>query len=395
MAAGLASGDISAGAVGTVAYVDDTRVWAFGHPLDGAGRRSLFLQDAYVYAVVNNPVQVEGVSTYKLAVPGHNVGLLSGDGLSAVAGTVGNLPPRFPLRVIARDLDTGRQRVMNVEIADETALDLPTGTSSLSLVGAGAVAQAGSTILGGGAPSRQTGHLCVRIQLRERKAPLRFCNRYVTRGGLEGDEGAGLGVAGPMATDFLDAVTQLDEFNFGTLAVTNVEVNLKARRGLRQAFLVKASAPDVARRGRTLRVRARIQQVRGPAEWRTIRVRVPRGMPSGPRELLLQGAPSDEAAGLEIDLSELLFGFEEEEDGESTAETGPRTLGALARSIARIGRYDGVKASFVPPDEDDLSLEELGEDPDGPEGIARREREVYEDPELRLSGSVRVPVIVE
>ncbi|CAA9488015.1 MAG: hypothetical protein AVDCRST_MAG85-1060, partial [uncultured Solirubrobacteraceae bacterium] len=187
MAAGYASGDITAGAVGTVAYVDDRKVWAFGHPLDSAGRRSLFLQDAYVYTIVNNPVAVEGASTYKLAVPGHNVGILSGDGLSAVAGTLGILPARFPLKVTATDQDTGRTRVITTEIADENALDLPTGTSSLSFVGAGAVAQAAATILGGGAPARQTGEMCARIQFRERKAPLRFCNRYVTRSGASED----------------------------------------------------------------------------------------------------------------------------------------------------------------------------------------------------------------
>jgi len=394
MAAGLASGDVTAGSVGTVTYVDEGRVWAFGHPLDAAGRRSLFLQDAYVYAVVNNPVGVEGVTTYKLAVPGHNVGILSGDGLSAVAGTLGNLPPRFPMKVVAQDLDTGRQSVANIEIADENALDLPTGSSSLSFVGAGAVAQAGTTVLGGGAPARQTGEMCARIYLRESPRPLRFCNRYVTRGGGGFEEGGSLGVAGPMAGDFVEAVTQLDEYNFAALTVTRVEVNLKVRRGLRQAFLIKATGPDVVRRGRTARIRVRIQQVRGPAETRTINVRVPRGMPSGPRELLLQGTPTDEEGDLEIDLSELLFGADEDDpDAESTAETGPRTVAALAKSIRRISRYDGVKASFLPPD-DDTSLEELGEDPDGPEGTARREREVYKDPELRLSGSVRVPIFV-
>jgi hypothetical protein len=396
MAAGLASGDISAGAVGTVAYVDDNKVWAFGHPLDGAGRRSLFLQDAYVYTVVNNPVGVEGVTTYKLAVPGHNVGLLSGDGLNAVAGTMGNLPARFPMKVVARDQDTGRQKVVNVEIADENSLDLPTGTSSLALVGSGAVAQAGTTILGGGSPARQTGEMCARIQLRERKAPLRFCNRYVTRFGAS-EDGSALGVAAPMVADFIDAVTQVDEYNFRALTVTGVEVSLKVRRGLRQAFLTKGTAPDVVRRGRTLKVRVRIEQVRGPTETRTIEVRVPRGMPSGPRDLVLQGAPTDGGGELEIDLSQLLFGAEDEEgeDGESTAETGPRTVAALARAVKRIGRYDGVKASFLPPDGEDASLEELGEDPDGPEGIARKERNVFRDPEMRLSGSVRIPLIVE
>lgn len=396
MAAGYASGDITAGAVGTVAYVDDQKVWAFGHPLESAGRRSLFLQDAYVYTIVNNPVAVEGVSTYKLAVPGHNVGILSGDGLSAVAGTLGNLPARFPMKVTATDQDTGRTRVVTTEIADENALDLPTGTSSLSFVGAGAVAQAAATILGGGAPARQTGEMCARIQIRERKAPLRFCNRYVTRSGAS-EDGSSLGVASPMASDFVEAVTQIDDFNFRALTVTGVEVNLKARRGLRQAFLLKGSGPDVVRRGRTVRVRVKVQQVRGPAETKTISVRVPRGMPSGPRDLVLQGAPTDEGGELEIDLSALLFGSgdEEGEDGESTAETGPRTIAALAKAIKRVSRYDGVKASFLPEDAGDASLEELGEDPSGPEGIARKEREVFKDPELRLSGSVRIPVIVE
>ena len=69
-------------------YRDGTRLWAFGHALDDAGRRSLFLQDAYVYAVIGNPVG-SGPATYKLAALGHVLGTLSGDGPNAVAGTVG------------------------------------------------------------------------------------------------------------------------------------------------------------------------------------------------------------------------------------------------------------------------------------------------------------------
>ena len=49
------TGDIAASAIGTVAYVDGDRVWGFGHPLDGVGARSLLLQDAYVFRVINNP----------------------------------------------------------------------------------------------------------------------------------------------------------------------------------------------------------------------------------------------------------------------------------------------------------------------------------------------------
>ena len=53
---GYSSGDLSSGAIGTVTYVDGDQVWGFGHPLDSVGRRDLFLQDAYVYDIVNNPL---------------------------------------------------------------------------------------------------------------------------------------------------------------------------------------------------------------------------------------------------------------------------------------------------------------------------------------------------
>ena len=387
MAVGLASGDISAGAVGTVAYVDGDRVWSFGHPMDGAGRRALFLQDAYVFTVINNPVGIEGVSTYKLAAPGHDVGLLSGDGHNAVVGRVGAYPDHFPLKVTATDEDTGKQRVATVRIADENAVDLPTGTSSLALVGSSAVAEVVSAVLGG-APARQTGTMCARITVAERPKPMRFCNRYLTRVG-GGDAETGLGAAVPMVGDFLDAVTRIDEYNFARLHVSGVEVNVKVRRGLRQAFMLKGRAPQTVRRGRKIKVRVRIHEVRGEARWITVPVRVPRRMPRGERELTLTGSPSDDGGVFEIDLADLLFG--EEEEGGATDEAGPRTVKALAKSIGRIKRYDGVTVSFKEPGGGDF---DEFEDPVGRERIAQRERRTYRDPELRLSGELRIPVRV-
>ena len=82
-AVGYSSGDLALGAIGTVAYVDGDQVWGFGHPLDSVGRRDLFLQDAYVYDIVNNPLGVGDLSTYKLAAPGQDIGTLLGDGIDA------------------------------------------------------------------------------------------------------------------------------------------------------------------------------------------------------------------------------------------------------------------------------------------------------------------------
>ena len=95
VAAGYSSGAVPLGAIGTVTYVNGQTVYAFGHELDGAGRRSLLLQDAYVYYVVNNPDPTLG-SSFKLAVPGHTLGTVTSDTPNAVIGQTGSPPRRRP-----------------------------------------------------------------------------------------------------------------------------------------------------------------------------------------------------------------------------------------------------------------------------------------------------------
>lgn len=124
MAVGYSAGDLSLSAIGTVSYVDGSAVWGFGHPNDGVGARSLLLQDAYVFRVINNPnVTFEQGISYKLAAAGHPVGVLSNDALDAVVGRVGALPRTIPVRVHAADQDTGRRREYAMHVADEADLD--------------------------------------------------------------------------------------------------------------------------------------------------------------------------------------------------------------------------------------------------------------------------------
>jgi hypothetical protein len=388
MAVGLASGDLTVGVIGTVAYADGDRVWGLGHPFDAVGRRSLFLQDAYVYSVISNPLGIENFTTYKLAAPGHDVGTLTADGLSAVAGRLGALPDAIPMRVIARDLDTGRLEQTDVQLADESGVGLPTGGSSLSAVGPVALAQAASTVLGG-APVRQSGSMCVRIEVRTRERPMRFCNTYV------GGGGGNVELAGaPLVQDFSEAAALLDAYEATPLKIRRVEANVRLQRGLRQAFLVSVDGPSRVRRGATVRLRTRLRRAGGRIQTRTLAVPVPRGMPAGPRDLTLIGTPEDTgASGLDesdtvLDLGTLFDVPEPEADG-------PTTLASLARAIERIERYDGVRASFVEPGGDPPDPEDPSADvPKGPEGAAVRPRRVYRDADLRISGSAKLRVTV-
>lgn len=377
MAVGLASGDVSVSAVGTVTYVDGATVWGFGHPLDSVGRRDLFLQDAYVYAVVDNPVGLEGAETYKLAAPGHDLGTLSGDGISAVVGRLGPLPDRFPLRVLAHDLDTGHLQVTDVSVADESAIGLPTGSSALSTVAPLALAEAAYGALGA-APLRQSASMCVRFEVRERRAPLRFCNTYVGGSGGSADLAAAAEVG-----DLGAATALLDAYDATPLHLTRAEVNLKLRRGLRQAFLLGARGPSRVRRGHDARLRVRLRRAGGATFTRTMVVHVPRDQRRGDYDLVLTGTPADQsdaAAGADgsIDVTTLF-----DLGASGTDANAPTTLAGLARAVAGLHRYDGVSASLRAPGS---RPDDSGADPSG--------RPVYRDPELRVSGEVSVPIRV-
>ena len=60
-----------------------------------------------MHTVVNNPVGAFDITTYKLASPGHTLGSIFTDGVSAVAGQIGPLPERTHLTVRAENADGG------------------------------------------------------------------------------------------------------------------------------------------------------------------------------------------------------------------------------------------------------------------------------------------------
>jgi hypothetical protein len=356
---GLTSGDVSIGAIGTVAYADLGNIWIFGHSFDGAGRRSLFLQDAYIHTVVNNPLGAPELSTYKLGSPGNDVGTITSDGLNAVAGQLGALPPNFPLKVTARDRDTGKARVLRTLVADEGDVGSPAGPSALGLAGSAAVAESATAVLSG-APARQMAEMCVVIALRELKKPIRFCEHYAVLGAGPN------ALAGALALDFARAAELIDGYAFGVLHPTSVEVGVRVRRGLRQAYLVDADGPRYARRGRMVKLKLRLRRTQtGVRFTRTIRVRIPRSTHKGMRTIKLTGTDAD-AGSDPNDQSDISFIFEEE----PPADAGPpQSVEAIRKQIEALERYDGVTAT-----------------------IGGSDIKAYRDPDLRISGTARVVV---
>ena len=130
VAVGFSNGDVRASSVGTVAYVDGDRVWVFGHPLEGAGRRALLLQDAYVFRIVNNPLQLGPIGAHVQACafgPRPRHGQLGR--VQRRRGRTGPFPHTVPVQVIAQDTDSEAMQTSAPRHADEAAVDLPSGGS--------------------------------------------------------------------------------------------------------------------------------------------------------------------------------------------------------------------------------------------------------------------------
>ena len=363
--AGMSSGAISVGAIGTVSYTDGPNVWAFGHAFDGSGARSLLLQDAYVAAVVNNPVQLpDSGGTYKYAGAVNDVGTFTNDSFAAVAGRVGPLPTTIPVHVYAKDDDTGRETTTAVRVVDETDVANPSGSSALAFAAPLAVTQ-GATSVMDSTPLRIAGEMCANVTFRERKRIVRICNRYVSDGTGALSPGGNL-VALNAGNDLAELIALVDAYRPRALHITTIGVRISATRAQRQAFARKLILPRRVRRGEVVRARLVVQVVRGPRRTIRFNMRIPRSLKPGLREIELRGKGPDSADDL---FGELVITLDE--GGEETNPEGPRNLPQLVREIRKLERYDG------------LTL-----------GRRRSGKRIYRDSELRIGGRVRATVNV-
>lgn len=334
--AALSTGDVSIAAVGTVAYREGDQIYAFAHPLDGIGRRALFLQDSYVFGVIGNPIGIPelGAVTYKLSSSGgHPLGSFTNDTLSGVGGRLGVEPPSFPLRVTARERGAGAV-TLDSRLADERRFGLGAG---LSLVAPIATGTALDRLLRSFEAATMT--VCMRFRVRQLRRPMGFCNPYFDAFAAILDVGRAAGM--------------VDDYDFAPLAIHGAAVSLAARRGVVDDVLVAADPVGRARPGRRLPVRVTLQRRGGGRRTTTVHVPVPRHLPPGRRTLVLSGN------GFAVEpefVIELIEGELAEGGGPAAgrgsrtrgaaAQAQPRTVRRLARRIAAIRRPLGIVARF-------------------------------------------------
>jgi hypothetical protein len=327
VALAVSTGDLGLGAVGTVTYRDGEDIWAFGHPFEGLGRRSLFLQDAYVYTVIQNPLGVQdlGAITYKLAsTDGYVQGSVTSDQVDAVAGKVGEPPRSVPLHIEARNR-AGASVTLDSLLADERPLGYGAGLGFVAPLG---LTQAVSRLMRDFGPV--TLRMCVRIRVRELRRPMGFCNPYFS----VDDAVADLSRAGGM----------VDFFDLAPLHVERASVSIRAHAGVKQDVIVRARGPRRARKGSRVRVRLTLQRRRGARHRITVPVRVPRYLrPGRAHRLTLRGGGGGSS---EEELIREIIAMLEGDPGSGGGSTEPRTVRELAHQIRALRRVPGIYARW-------------------------------------------------
>jgi hypothetical protein len=327
VAAVISTGDLALGAVGTVTYRDGQNLWAFGHPLDGLGRRELFMQDAYVYTVIQNPLGIPdfGAISYKLAsADGHVQGAVTSDKADAIAGKVGPRPLSIPLHIEARNR-AGETVVQDSLLADERQLGYGAGISFVAPLG---LTQAIDRLMRDFGD--QTIRTCLRIRVRELRRPMGFCNLYFS--------------IDDAVNDISRAGDLVDGFDLAPLHVERVAIGARVSRGVKKDLIARARAPRRARKGSRMRVHLTLQRRRGHRHGMRVHVRVPRSLrPGRTHRLTIRGGGggfSEEA------LIDELIAMIDEELGGGGGTNKPTTVRELARKIHNLRRVPGIYARW-------------------------------------------------
>jgi hypothetical protein len=105
----LLSGDIDVAAMGTLTFIDDGRIVAFGHGMQGLGRTCLPLAIGNVQAVVPSTF-----ASFRLTTTGEVVGSLVQDRQAGVVGCTETDAPVFPCRIRVKGV---RDEEFNFKVA--------------------------------------------------------------------------------------------------------------------------------------------------------------------------------------------------------------------------------------------------------------------------------------
>ena len=304
--AALMRGDFTMAGTGTVTLVDESRVYAFGHPFYNLGPAQLPMTRARVTTLLPSRAQ-----SARLASVGEVIGTIDQDRATGIYGTLGSGPALVPVIVTLADDDRDLRQRFAFEVVDNRVLTpLLTFTGILNTFFAW---------------TRQVGADTYRIDgtahLRGQPA-VRFGNVFA---GDAAAVGAAAAVAAPLTTL---AVNRLE-----SVAFDRIEIAISSSAEPRTATVERAwIAADRLRAGATVPLKVALRDWEGRTSIETLPLTLPAHL-AGPVQLLVADAAR-------IGQRDLAAG---------NHPRSARTLPQLIRTLNGLRRNDRVYVRLIVP----------------------------------------------
>jgi len=111
----LARGDINVASIGTVTYVEDNQLLAFGHSFTNKGEVDYLLSKAYINAIIPSKQM-----PFKLGAPYNNlIGSIKNDRGTGIAGKLNCYPEIIPLNIRVYDKERDIEKHIMVQIVND------------------------------------------------------------------------------------------------------------------------------------------------------------------------------------------------------------------------------------------------------------------------------------
>ena len=255
------SGDMSATGIGTVTYVEDNRVVAFGHRLGLAGAIEMPMTGVFIHEVIPNQV-----FSFKLGAATQRVGTVRQDRAAAIAGLVGSAPAMLPVTVsVSSPQQTRRfffELLRHRELTSRLAGAVLIGSleAAEKLAGDATLDLAGTVLLAGG-------------------EQLRWSQVF-------GGPGAILRAARTAAVP-LELLTRSE---VADVELDSVHFAVKVREQVQTATIDRLRVPEAKlRSGQPFQLEVILQPYRGDRERVRFEMEVPAGLTPGPMRLRVGG----------------------------------------------------------------------------------------------------------
>lgn len=316
----LVRGDVSVGSLGTVTYVEDGKILAFGHPFLKRGQANYFLTDANVYTTVKG---LE--NSFKVGSPTEAIGMITQDRGAGLAGKLGHFPSIVPLRISVTDKNLNRTNDLWAQVVQDEEL-APTLSAvsvfnaiekTIDRVGSG-TARIGFEISAAGIPG----------------GVLKRENMFYTQGNI-----------GELAiAEVHEALTLLAGNQFAPVTIMDVKVDVTVDKERRTATIVEAKVNTAeAKPGDTVNIEVKLKPFRGEPITRQLTYKVPQDQQPGTLMLVVRG-------GGMVSLAQLLGKTQvTEEDISKLFQTKPKakSLGEAVKELVNRDRNNDIVVEVI------------------------------------------------